>query len=58
MAEKKNIMNAITNGLDKFVEVADPYIPKVGYVALLVTGFCWGWMKADLDIRKKQDQNH
>lgn len=58
MANKKNTVEAINNGLEKFVEVADPYIPKVGYAALLVTCFCFGWMKADLQILKAKDHSN
>ena len=57
MSNKKINKEAITNGFEKAVDKVDPYIPKVGYVALLVTAFCYGWMKADIEILKK-DRNH
>lgn len=57
MSNKKINMEAITNGFEKAVDKVDPYIPKVGYVALLVTAFCYGWMKADIAILKKKDQH-
>lgn len=53
MSKKKINMEAINNGFVKAVEKVDPYVPKVGYAALLVTAFCYGWMKADLEILKK-----
>lgn len=56
---KKNInMDKILKGASNAVNKADPYIPKIGYIALLTVGFCWGWMKADLDILKEKDQTH
>lgn len=58
MAKKNINMDKILKGLSNAVEKADPYVPKVGYIALLTTAFCWGWMKADLDILKEKDQNH
>lgn len=58
MSNKKINMEAIANGFEKAVDKVDPYIPKVGYAALLVTAFCYGYMKADLEILKKKDQNH
>lgn len=53
MSKKKINMEAISNGFVKAVDAVDPYIPKVGYAALLVLGFCYGWMKADNEILKK-----
>lgn len=53
MSKKKINMEAINNGFVKAVDAVDPYIPKVGYAALLVLGFCYGWMKADNEILKK-----
>lgn len=56
---KKNInKDKILNGVKNAVEKADPYIPKVGHAALLVTAFCFGWMKADLKLLKEKDQTH
>lgn len=53
MSTKKINKEAITNGLVKFVEVADPHIPKIGTAALFTLSFCYGWMKAHNEILKK-----
>ena len=58
MSNKKINMETINNGFKKAVDAIDPYVPKVGRIALYVTAFCFGYMKADLEILKKKDQNH
>lgn len=57
MSKKKINMEAINNGFTKVVNTIDPYVPKVGKIALYVTAFCFGYMKADLEILKKKDQH-